>query len=337
MTRQVKHLRTHRTGPRTGQKFPAGKKPLAEYKHALKLTKKAIEHKITKKDLEELNQTAARLTKNTFPPPKGFLALALIDADEKTTKRWDWHLRNLSTNKITLPIPQIKFLGMVEPKTMKMLRTMINTIKEEGHYGSQAAEKLIEWLAWGFGIKDVTTFPITQKIHEKMKEQFKIQPLLEYPSDYFAVLLGESGHAGGPGWFATPMNITELITQVVFNKEKSKPWENLNEPCLGTGSMVLPASNYCLSISGQDISPIMILTAKVNFMLYVPWAAIPYPKEMLKKLEEENKNGSVNQRNHQERTRMALLHRQSRIHQQNPNEGTSQRQENQAKNIEIPC
>jgi type I restriction-modification system DNA methylase subunit len=289
---QIKHLRTHRKGPKTGKKYPAGKKPLP-FKQALKRSKRALTNKLTRKDLEYLRNTANQLTKNTFPPPKGFLIPALISADEKTTKRWEWHLNNLTKNKIILPIPQIKFLETVEPNTMKMLRTMTNTIKEEGHYGSQAAEKLVEWLAWGFAIKDVNNFPITQKVNDKLKEQFKLQSLLENPSDYFAVLLAESGHSGGPGWFGTPMNITTMMTQILFNKENPKPWEGMNEPCLGTGSMLLPASNYCLNMTGQDISPIMILTAKVNFTLYIPWAVVPYPDKMLKKLEEESKNGTA--------------------------------------------
>lgn len=62
---------------------------------------------------------------------------------------------------------------------------------------------------------------------------------------------------------------------------------------LGTGSMLLPASNYCLNMTGQDISPIMILTAKVNFTLYIPWAITPYPEQMLKKLQEEKDNGTA--------------------------------------------
>ena len=284
MSKQIRHLRTHRKGPKTGTKYSAGKKIPPPFQQALKRSKRALTSKLTKKDLEYLRKTANQLTKKTFPPIKGFLIPALIIADEKNSKRWEWHLNNLTQNKITLPIPQIKFLSMPEPNTLKMLRNMTNTIKEEGHYGSQAAELLVEWFAWGFGIKDINTFRLSEKVHQKLQEQFKLELMLQNPADYFARLFEESGHAGGPGWFATPMNVTEMITQMIF--PTTKPWEVINEPAIGTGSMVLPASNYSLNITGQDISPLMILTAKVNFTLYVPWAIVPYPEQMLEKLKE---------------------------------------------------
>jgi hypothetical protein len=138
-------------------------------------------------------------------------------------------------------------------------------------------------------VKDFEKFPLTQKVHESLIKEFQIKPLLEHPSDYMARLIEKSGHSGGPGWFATPMGINKMINEIIGNKKH--PWESSIDCCMGTGSMLLPASNTSLSIHGQDVSFLMVLAAKVNFTLYVPWAISPYPEEMLKELERSSTNG----------------------------------------------
>lgn len=47
------------------------------------------------------------------------------------------------------------------------------------------------------------------------------------------------------------------------------------DPCLGTGRMLLHASNHSLVLYGCDIDPLVLLGAKINGALYAPWAAFP--------------------------------------------------------------
>ncbi|MBD1995249.1 SAM-dependent DNA methyltransferase [Leptolyngbya sp. FACHB-541] len=49
------------------------------------------------------------------------------------------------------------------------------------------------------------------------------------------------------------------------------------DPCLGTGRLLLTASNYSLRLYGQDINDTVIKAALVNGYLYAPWLVKPLP------------------------------------------------------------
>ena len=52
------------------------------------------------------------------------------------------------------------------------------------------------------------------------------------------------------------------------------------EPCLGTGRMLLHASNYSLRLHGMDIDQTVLTAALVNGALYAPWMVRPFPEEI---------------------------------------------------------
>lgn len=45
------------------------------------------------------------------------------------------------------------------------------------------------------------------------------------------------------------------------------------DPCVGTGSMLLPASNWSLRLFGQDIVYKLCLCTDLNAFLWMPWLA----------------------------------------------------------------
>jgi hypothetical protein len=49
------------------------------------------------------------------------------------------------------------------------------------------------------------------------------------------------------------------------------------DPCLGTGRMLLHASNYSLRLYGQDINETCVKASLVNGYLYAPWMVKPFP------------------------------------------------------------
>ncbi len=102
------------------------------------------------------------------------------------------------------------------------------------------------------------------------------------------------GSKGGPGWFATPLNISCMMNKIVQG-HSTKPWQSINDCCMGTGSMLLPASNNSLNITGGDISGLMIKAAHINFTLYVPWVIMPFSKSMLARLKEEYESITANE------------------------------------------
>ena len=43
------------------------------------------------------------------------------------------------------------------------------------------------------------------------------------------------------------------------------------EPCVGSGGMLLAASNYTLRMAAQDKDEVLLLCCKVNLAVYAPW------------------------------------------------------------------
>jgi len=53
------------------------------------------------------------------------------------------------------------------------------------------------------------------------------------------------------------------------------------DPCVGSGRMLLHASNFSLRLYGQDIDPVAISMCKTNGALYAPWLAFPLPDHIV--------------------------------------------------------
>jgi hypothetical protein len=53
------------------------------------------------------------------------------------------------------------------------------------------------------------------------------------------------------------------------------------DPCVGSGRMLLHASNFSLNLWGQDIDPVAVAMCKINGALYAPWLAFPLPESVL--------------------------------------------------------
>jgi hypothetical protein len=51
--------------------------------------------------------------------------------------------------------------------------------------------------------------------------------------------------------------------------------DHVLDPCVGTGRMLLYASNHSLLLAGQDINFVCVRACLVNFYLYAPWGALP--------------------------------------------------------------
>ena len=49
------------------------------------------------------------------------------------------------------------------------------------------------------------------------------------------------------------------------------------DPCVGTGRMLLAASNHSYRLYGCDINPTVIKATLINGFLYAPWLVRPFP------------------------------------------------------------
>jgi hypothetical protein len=77
----------------------------------------------------------------------------------------------------------------------------------------------------------------------------------------------------GFGFFATPMTLARMMAEMTFSgadHERAKR-ESVCDPCCGTGTLLLAASNYSLNLYGQDLSLSMVRMCRLNGWLYAPW------------------------------------------------------------------
>lgn len=57
--------------------------------------------------------------------------------------------------------------------------------------------------------------------------------------------------------------------------------ETVLDRCVGTGRMLLHASNYSYCLYGCDIDPLVAMITRINGALYAPWLAFPFPQSIL--------------------------------------------------------
>lgn len=174
-------------------------------------------------------------------------------------------------------IPQINFLstGISDNIAKEMLYICLR--EAPGAYAHSAYEMLelfVDWLLYSFGCSEVKELPgkITPEMREFWYKEFRPQLLLMYPDDYLGDIAADNRVAKSSAYFPTPMNIVEFMTKMSMDNSKANKYNIVNDPCLGSGRMLLSASNYSLRLYGQDINLLIHKVSLVNAYLYVPWA-----------------------------------------------------------------
>lgn len=223
------------------------------------------------------------------PLKRGWLLKYLMLGDMITLKRWQTWGQAITKNELPEQVPKIRIESTPDKEAMQMFKKNLDFARSHGI--SNPARVLVDWILWGVANELVKEAPsIPDEVNKFWYQHFNLEPILRHPHDYMARLFEEDSYKGS-GWFATPMNVTLMITEMTSGK--SKPWESVMDPCLGTGSMLLAASNYSFSLHGQDIDHNMVKAATVNGYFYMPWLVRPFPQSMLDKLKKqmEEKNG----------------------------------------------
>lgn len=208
---------------------------------------------------------------------RGWLLPYLLAYDDLLWKRWSYWLeiKERGTIEGSSPIPQIKWsdrhdLGVQE--AFKMLRRCLS------HHESKI-DLFADWLLWGFS----ATFEepkISKELNDHYYRHFDLFLVQRYPTDYFSSVLSEEtgkGYKEALGYFPTPFNVALMMTHLLFEGEDQEilKKKTLYEPCVGCGSLLLPASNYCLKAYGTDVSLIAIKLCKIQMYWYAPWFALP--------------------------------------------------------------
>lgn len=184
--------------------------------------------------------------------------------------RWGYMRRMVEEQRLPdEPIPEVEFkqnTGVLK-KTEKWIELVA---RGAGHW--TAMERFIRFLAYALDVSD-TPSDLSTEICEELYKTVNLGDWLERPADY----LGEAACAlgGGPNkFYPTPLPLCEVIVSGIMGPQEGQDLrlKSVYDPALGSGRMLLLASNYSLRLSGQDIDEMMVLMAKINFCVYAPWA-----------------------------------------------------------------
>lgn len=258
-----------------------------------------------------------------FDNPEQFLRreqaiYRLAMMDELCSKRWSWWLcacMNFSLVGLDL-IPWIEFADE-KPNVVKSPYTFpteaiakaAGTPHEIGKRLTTIAHELLRTTSdrpdliaryWLYQFGD-PAYPECPKIPENLRPLICdwdfIGQLMAHPADWAAWLLHETIYQKGgsaAAWFPTPVCLCKMMVKMVSGEPSLESrLLTVNEPCLGTGRMLLEASNYHLGLTGCDIDPAMVAWSKFQFWLYVPWI-VHGNRRLIRELREyDDRSGST--------------------------------------------
>lgn len=179
------------------------------------------------------------------------------------------------------PIPQVNFAHAPYPADVKHVKGVLNAYVHAGLGGYEDAWiAFTYWLLHGFGRRGLQSRveAIPEEIRDRWYREFNLARLLHSPVDWPAFVL-QGGLTGGKksrwasatGFFATPIHICTVMAMMLMPMDEDPRVTSTFDPCAGTGSMLLAASNYSLRLYGQDIVPELCLAAELNGWLWIPW------------------------------------------------------------------
>jgi len=221
------------------------------------------------------------------------LALDAIDTEIeaeglrfKGTGRWRYwfdviEYANEHDSLLPDPIPQVQFQNAPAPQDARHIKSVLNVYVHAGLGGYEDAWIAFTcWLLRGFGRRglEAKVEAIPEEIRDRWYRQFNLAHLLHSPVDWSAFVLqgGLTGQeksrwASTTGFFSTPMHICTAMAMMLMPMDEDPRVASVCDPCMGTGSMLLAASNYSLRLYGQDIVPELCLATELNGWLWIPW------------------------------------------------------------------
>lgn len=185
------------------------------------------------------------------------------------------------------PIPRLDFLSFPHPATRQMLEASLDGVPRPQHgpwrswSGWAYFDYFLSWLLFGLGHKGQGELPAEPLgcagASMRLYQTFCLDALLLWPHDYWGDLLQESGYGRKQGFYPTPHTLCEAMARMLLDEKKDHRRETVCDPCVGTGRMLLYASNSSLRLYGMDIDPVLCKATLVNGYLYAPWLVRPLP------------------------------------------------------------
>ncbi|MGK5089008.1 N-6 DNA methylase [Bdellovibrionota bacterium FG-2] len=191
--------------------------------------------------------------------------------------RWQWWALTILNKRMpppAMPYPRIDFAqGFPEGAApLKMLRQCLGGDERK-------FDGFLDWLLFNFGAPDQRELPRGVGIEDlkHWREAFDLSVLIQNPGDwlghYYETQVISSGYRAASGFFSTPPAVVKLMAELTL--KDAKLTDSVNEPCCGTGRILMEASNYCVNLSGNDINPTLVKIATINGWLYMPSLVMP--------------------------------------------------------------
>ncbi|MGO4695579.1 N-6 DNA methylase [Paenibacillus sp. 2TAB26] len=208
---------------------------------------------------------------------RGWLLPFLFTYDALLWGRWDYWLEIRQKGTITGsgPIPQIEWADLGSARTLATKNMFTSCLSHH----EATIDHFSDWLLWGLASTDEKP-RISAKLNEHFYREFDLFLVLDNPTDYLSQVLCDEtgkGYKSGLGYFPTPFPITRMMVEMTHGDgdPEEKKRQAVMDPCVGTGAMLLPASNYFLRGYAQDISGIAVKLCKIQMYFYAPWYASP--------------------------------------------------------------
>ena len=211
----------------------------------------------------------------------GWLLFYLGEIESKLWGRWNYWSRIVEEGELPPePIPQISFdrhARFGQGAAEKMFARCFKAVGEGGWSLPRSIEYVLDWALFGFGYTDELPEEPRKGASMALYQLFDLWPLLLWPYDTMGDIMAEAAIGKSQDFYPTPHELVEAMTRITMGErgENDLRLQTVCDPCVGTGRMLLHASNYSLRLYGQDISNLACKTTIFNGFLYAPWLSRP--------------------------------------------------------------
>ena len=212
----------------------------------------------------------------------GWLLPYLLTIEGRLWGRWDhWH-HTMLAGRVIQPLPVLDWES--HPAARRMLEASLNSITTHGSWqgwGSwQVFDYFLDWLLFGLGHRGQPSLPDERAefagASARLYQVFNLETLLAWPHDYLGDILAENRHGQQLGFYPTPMPVAQMMAAMTLGSEDAR-CKSVCDPCVGTGRLLLAASNHSYRLYGCDLNPTVLKATLVNGWLYAPWLVRPFP------------------------------------------------------------
>jgi hypothetical protein len=202
----------------------------------------------------------------------------LLEEHPEIGGRWDYWSRTMINGRLLdEPIPQVTFAVAPNRAVLSNFERWVHTV--DHHFqGWSAVDKLIDWFLWGLGIsKEQPEFSL--QLSEALYRDVDIGPMLLTPHDYIGEwIAGQKGKWNPNAFYPTPHPVVEVMVRMTMGEDNDARCKKVCDPCVGSGRMLLHASNHSLRLYGVDIDRTLVKVTLINGALYAPWLIRPFPE-----------------------------------------------------------